>query len=311
MDIVMSMITRDSTEKVGEEAFYKVWKSSLQIPYKLIILVDDSISSRTRDFVKRFADEHGKELIVLKSRLYGYHKATRATARQTAIDIFFENTKADWLFFQDDDFVLGDGWWEKALQHISQSDVGLIWGIDYTPYWRGRIEWMSARGFQEKSYAIQNFAIRGGLHDTLLRREAIEGVRLPPWLHVYEDAWIKRYVECKGFKWIIIDVNNIHLRYAGDRLSKEDFVSMAKAASLLNLKTISLSQVLKVVFGLPGYIYYSSKAYKSLGKGITIWRERASYYTKYYYYYIIYLLKRTRKFGNRSLCDVVLHGITY
>ncbi|MEM3936202.1 MAG: hypothetical protein QW141_08015, partial [Ignisphaera sp.] len=88
MDIVMSMITKNSVERVGEEAFYRAWKSSLQIPYKLIVLVDDSTSPRTREFVKRFADEHGKELVVSGSRLYGYHKATRATARQTAIDIF-------------------------------------------------------------------------------------------------------------------------------------------------------------------------------------------------------------------------------
>ncbi|MEL9940914.1 MAG: glycosyltransferase [Ignisphaera sp.] len=311
MDIVMSMITKNSVERVGEEAFYRAWKSSLQIPYKLIVLVDDSTSPRTREFVKRFADEHGKELVVSGSRLYGYHKATRATARQTAIDIFFENTKAEWLFFQDDDFVLGDGWWDNAQQYILQRDVGLIWGIDYTPYWRERIAWLAARGFQEKSFAIQNFSIRGGLHDTLLRREAIEGVKLPPWLHIYEDAWIKKYVECKGFKWVVIDVNNIHLRSAGDRLTKEDFVIIAKASVLLNLKDISLAKVLKAVFGLPAYIYYSNKAYKSLSKGFAIWRERTLNRIKYYYYYVIYSLKKMRKIGNRSICDIVLNCITY
>ena len=79
----MSMITKNSVVRIGEEAFYSVWKSSLQIPYKPIILVDDSTSPRTREFVKRFADEYGKKLVVSKSRLYSYHKATRTTARQT------------------------------------------------------------------------------------------------------------------------------------------------------------------------------------------------------------------------------------
>jgi len=88
----------------------EVWASSLQVPYDLIILVDDSDSDKTRKFVKSFADRHNKELIVEKSRLYGWHKPTCATARQTALDIFFQGTNAEWLFFLDDDVILtGDG----------------------------------------------------------------------------------------------------------------------------------------------------------------------------------------------------------
>lgn len=91
MSPVLAMITKDSVGKVRREVFSRVWQSSLQVPYRAVILVDDSKSDETRRFVKEFAEAHGKELVVERSRLYGWHKPTRATARQTAVDIFFES----------------------------------------------------------------------------------------------------------------------------------------------------------------------------------------------------------------------------
>jgi len=61
--IVLSLITKNSYEKVGEY-FHKVWLFSLQIPYDTIILIDDSNSDKTSEFVKKFAKEYHKELII-------------------------------------------------------------------------------------------------------------------------------------------------------------------------------------------------------------------------------------------------------
>ncbi|MEM4898118.1 MAG: glycosyltransferase [Pyrobaculum sp.] len=129
--MILSIITKNSYEKVGEK-FAEVLDSSLQVPYRAIILVDDSDNDKTATFVKRFAESRGKELIVTRSRNYGYFEPTRATARQTAIDIFLVNFSEEWLFFLDDDFILNPGWWEEASRYTQKPRVELVWGVDYT-----------------------------------------------------------------------------------------------------------------------------------------------------------------------------------
>lgn len=76
----LAVITKDSAERLGS-VFEETLRSSLHVPYDVFILVDDSSTDRTRNAVRRFCREHGKELIVEKSRLYGgANKPTRATA---------------------------------------------------------------------------------------------------------------------------------------------------------------------------------------------------------------------------------------
>jgi len=291
--VVLSMITKNSYEKVGGY-FDKVWESSLQVPYDLIILIDDSDTDKTREYVKKFAQEHGKEVIIERSKLYGWHKPTRATARQTAIDTFFQNTTAEWLFFLDDDVILKDGWWDEASEYIKEEKVGLIWGIEITELWHDRLAYIRARGIDPISYSIQNFKIRGGLHDTMLRREALNGLILPPWLNVYEDAWIKLFIECKGFLWRIVKTGAIHLRREGKTgYSDHDFKLGARIDAMLRLQPVSLFSFIKALFGLPLYLYYARKADSN---GWEIWLSRVRYR------YQVLRLRRKCKFNP---CEVV------
>lgn len=274
MKIVLSMVTKNSAEKVGRD-FADVWISSLQVPYDLIILIDDSDNDKTRKFVEKFADEHNKELLVERSRLYGWHKPTRATARQTALDIFFQTTDAEWLFFLDDDVILRDGWWEEARRYVAEERVGLIWGVELTERWEKRLRYLQARKVDPVEYSIRNFLARGGLHDTLLRREAIENIALPPWLNVYEDAWVKRFVECSGYEWRIVKTGALHLRsdwQTGYTPSDKELFTYADA--ILRLNPASLTSLLKAAFGLPAYLYYG---WRSGNNGLEIWKARVSY----------------------------------
>ena len=76
----MAVLAVISSERTA--VFPQVLKSSLQVPYKAIILVDDSDTDKTVSAVRRFAEEHGKELTVSRSRLPpGWSKPTRAAAR--------------------------------------------------------------------------------------------------------------------------------------------------------------------------------------------------------------------------------------
>jgi len=208
--VILGIIVKDSLTRVGQELFAKMLNSTLQVPYKSIILVSDSQDS-TDDFVKTWAEEHDKEIIVTKSNLYYYHRPTRATARQTAIELFLNNFNDEWLMFVDDDVVLNNGWWQWVMDNkiLENPKVGEIWGLNYdtTPE---REYLLKLLGVNLKEYLIKKFDARGGTHDTLYRRKAIEGVNIPPELHVYEDAYLHFYVKCRGWESVVNPVGIIH-----------------------------------------------------------------------------------------------------
>ena len=219
-DVVLTMVTYNSADRLGR-MFEDVLISSLNIPYRLLILVDDSTSDKTRTVVKKFADEHGKELIVERSWLYGGAKTpTRATARQTAIDIFRYNTSAGYVFFLDDDFDLSPGWWPEFLAKMGEFKAksikwGLAWGINWDVT-KDRAIVCAKQGRDYTQCLIEAFYRRGGMHDTLIPRDVLEEAQdvygpIPPWLHIYEDAWIWHSIHCLGYFPIIIFDSGVHL----------------------------------------------------------------------------------------------------
>jgi glycosyltransferase involved in cell wall biosynthesis len=213
-DVVLAMITKDSLKRVGSSIFANVLDSTLQIPYKTLILIDDGADD-TASFVRNWLASD-KELLMAKSNLYGYAHPTRATARQTAIDMFRSNFREEWLMFVDDDVVLNPGWWDwvsenKVLENLR---VGEVWGInwDISPQ---REMFLSMFGIDLQQYLVRKFHERGGCHDTLYRRGAIDGIRIPPELHVYEDAYLHYYVSRKGWESAINPVGVKHYHQTG------------------------------------------------------------------------------------------------
>ncbi|MEB3806618.1 MAG: glycosyltransferase [Desulfurococcales archaeon] len=201
--IVLSMITYNSIKRRGRRLLEMVLESSLQVPYDTIIVVDDGYDG-TGDFIRTWAGEHGKEVFITRSRV-DRGVVTRATARQTAIDLFLEAYTSEWLMFLDDDAVLLEGWWREAKEYISEDRVGIIWGVN-----RDLLE--PERNLEKK---IKGFRLRGGLHDTLLRREALQEIPpIPATLHIYEDAWIYWNMTCRGWEYRIVETGCIH--YGGD-----------------------------------------------------------------------------------------------
>lgn len=129
-------------------------------------------------------------------------KGNRAVARQKGIEL----VETDWFLFLDDDVLLCPNWFTKASKYMKDPLVGLIWGWDKItdPTARNIIKTICFLR-KKTEYALQYkmFQERGGTHDTLIRLQAVKNIQIPLELHVYEDKFIKTFVQQKGYKTIV------------------------------------------------------------------------------------------------------------
>jgi len=173
------------------------------VPVSTLIVVDAYSNDNTIESIEK----HFKSLIVIKSR------ALRGKAREIGI----KHVKTPYFMFIDDDVILCEKWFEKAFRYFQDDErVGAVWGADLpgNPHIRSIALTMSK--FRRKTLAdiaIRNFKIRGGTHDILIKTDIVKDIQIPNDLHIYEDAYIKEYIERKGYK--VIATNNpycIHKR---------------------------------------------------------------------------------------------------
>jgi glycosyltransferase involved in cell wall biosynthesis len=236
--VVLSLVTRNSASRLRASgiSLEEVLDSSLQVPFDLMIVVDDSDEGEgTREALRGWAEARGKELVISGSDPR-YGRPTRATARQTAIDLFLGSAGRgeEWLLFLDDDVVLNPGWWEEARAYAGEPRVGLIWGYNFDPvdYRRRFLEGIS---IDYRRYLREVFLGRGGMHDTMLRRGALEEVRgrygpIPRDLHVFEDAWLCHAVRCLGWEYRIVERGAVHYAPWDPRKSAEVTGRLARLA---------------------------------------------------------------------------------
>jgi glycosyltransferase involved in cell wall biosynthesis len=157
----------------------------LNVPVRQLIAVDGGSTDRTLEILSQFNSKYGNVKII-------HDKGTRATARQKGI----ENVKTEWFIFVDSDVVLCRDWYQKALRHVN-GDVGAVWGIEV---WSTLQNPKALKLFLIVTRKI--FDLRGGTHDTLVRTEAVRGIKIPGSLHVFEDAYIKDWITAKGYRVI-------------------------------------------------------------------------------------------------------------
>jgi hypothetical protein len=119
-------------------------------------------------------------------------QGSRAKARTEGI----RRVSTDWFMFVDSDVLLCKGWFKKAQNDLAIG-VGAVWGlnIDVLPNVKDK-RVLKLQGI----VARQCFYLRGGMHDTLILRKAVEGIKIPEHLHTYEDAFIVQWIITQGYK---------------------------------------------------------------------------------------------------------------
>ena len=164
-----------------------------QVPGQVDVLVP-SLKGLRSEFV-----EH------LRSRIPIHHILTSpvqglARARQELM----ERVDTEWFAFVDNDVRLRSDWWSMVTGMI-RSDVGGVEGLwsylagdkkvdDYT-----RAMARLSRLLRQESW--RDRIDRAFTGDTLVRREAVKDIRMPN-IPLWEDEYIRRWVEKSGFKWL-------------------------------------------------------------------------------------------------------------
>jgi len=181
VDVVM--LTKNS-ERLLRRCLASIYEN---VPVNELIVVDGYSNDSTLKILKESQTRYGKIIVIEDA-------GTRGSARQKAI----AHVKSDWFLFVDSDVILSDGWFAKA-EGLMNDDVGAIWGIEIWSV----VKSMKILGLFER-VTLKIFEGRGGTHDLLVRRKAIEDIRIPYHLHTYEDSYIKSWILKKGYKVIAV-----------------------------------------------------------------------------------------------------------
>jgi len=158
------------------------------VPINKLIVVDGFSTDGTLKILKNFNKQHGNIKVVSL-------RGSRAKAREKGIRL----VDTEWFLFVDSDVILCNDWFKKAQRYM-QADVGAVWGvnIDVIPNMTYK------RLVKLQSLIAQHsFKLRGGTHDTLIRRKLVWDIKIPEELHTYEDSYIMKWIKTKGYKTVI------------------------------------------------------------------------------------------------------------
>jgi glycosyltransferase involved in cell wall biosynthesis len=177
VDVVL--LTKNS-ERLLKECLESVYRN---VPVGQLIVVDGYSEDKTIDILNQFNGKYHNVKII-------FDRGTRATARQKGI----AQVSTDWFMFVDSDVVLCNDWFKKAQKYLGE-DVGAVWGIEV---WSTIQKQKTLKLFLLITRKI--FEVRGGTHDTLIRTDLVQDIKIPQSLHVFEDAYIKDWIANKGYR---------------------------------------------------------------------------------------------------------------
>ncbi|MBS7626321.1 glycosyltransferase family 2 protein [Candidatus Bathyarchaeota archaeon] len=188
MKVDVVFLTRNSVNPYFTKCLDSLYRN---VDVNRLLVIDEGSTDGTLERLSKYPNVHIYQV-----------KGGRAVARQKGIEL----VETDWHLHLDSDVVLCDRWQEKAERHIDD-DVGAIWGvgIPMNPHvFNWVVPMRYVRRMDVPSLMIRNARRRGGTHDTLLRTGVVKDIKIPSDLHIYEDWYIKRHVENKGYRFLTV-----------------------------------------------------------------------------------------------------------
>lgn len=193
MNVDVVFLTLNSEKPCLRECVESIYRG---IPVNRFIVVDGGSTDGTIEYLSGCPNVE----------IYYDLEGTRATAREIGIGL----VQTDWFIFVDSDCILCDDWFEKAEPNIGP-DIGAIQGHNYSicnkitsDFGESMISLRKLFG-RTGSRTLVTSNARGFTGDVLIRTEIIKDIIIPRHLHAYEDYYIKRYIEDKGYKWLLTE----------------------------------------------------------------------------------------------------------
>ncbi len=234
MAVDIIMLTKNSMLPCLKECVQSIYQ---HVPVSRFIVVDGGSTDETLGLISKYPN------VLIISDPFG----NRATARQLGI----EASRTEFVLMVDSDVVLCENWYNKASRFLTEH-IGAIWGSalqrSTSDYARYRAMGMFY-GMDEVALAVRHGKKRGLTHDTLIRRKALDGLRIPADLAVLEDHYIRMHVESKGYVWLSVE-DPYCLHYAHNRERPKDWYEFGRAARSIGFLEFR-NVLVYIVFGLP------------------------------------------------------------
>lgn len=247
IDVVI--LTKNSIEPCLKECLDSIYHN---LPVNRLLVVDGGSTDDTLKLVQKYPR------VEVIDDLHG----NRATARQKGI----EAVETTWHIHVDSDVVLCKDWFRKAIPYM-KPDVGAIWGVAI-PKNKHVFNMAKSMAMLFRKDVIdwimqQQHLKRYLTHDTLIRTETVEDIKIPRELHMWEDHYIGNYIVSKGYKWIKTK-KPYCIHYFHERRSFEDFINSGRLARKVNAYT-NRQVLLRLTLAIPKsfWIFASTGDFKA------------------------------------------------
>lgn len=213
MKIDICIPTLNSGKTLGDCLF----AINILLPYRKIIIVDGYSKDDTKDIAK----EYGCEIHYCKGKL--------GAARNMLMGL----AKTKWFAFIDSDVIINDLWVDILLDNIDKK-TGAINGFGLPD----SILLSNLRKAMLLAKLRFHMKQRGFTSNTLMRKEAIKGIKLPD-IKRTEDIILQQEVEKRGWEWKMVPAFCLHMKNASQilREARNDFFEIAKREGYLKAFT--------------------------------------------------------------------------
>lgn len=182
MEIDVIMCTKNS-ECILTECLNSIFE---EIPVCHLIILDGFSTDKTLDIINDYRNKFNIKII----------KTEAALGKSREIGI--KNVDTQWFVFIDSDVILRHGWFKEMTRYISGGEIGAIESnfIHHYP--------INIPKFPTFNNVVNQKRVdtRGYTIATMIKTRTVEDISIPPDLLIYEDEFIKKWVEKKEYRWM-------------------------------------------------------------------------------------------------------------
>ena len=163
------MITKNSLAPCLKESLNSLFRN---IPVNKLIIVDSYSTDGTIELINSYFGKGIEVKLIQKD-------CKRGKAREIGI----KDVKTEFFAFVDSDVIIAENWFEEMKGYI-KANTGAVEG--------------------NVNNQMVNPNGRGYTNCTLIRTNLVKNICIPDEMDVFEDQFIRRHIEGKGFKWLKI-----------------------------------------------------------------------------------------------------------